>query len=139
MAPKTEWTQANLLTNEALRKEHRHALSVKNVNRRPEMRVLCAAPWRTTAVDSKRSLLEWVNDPTARNNDGSAPIPSPSSVPKDSSPRPDLPNDVVKYLPGYSLPEPTEWTVSARTLYTVYYSYAKATTASGNRTDQYKA
>lgn len=122
MPPKTDWTQALLSANAEVRAELDQALRSKTaVNYRPQMEALTAAPWRTGAITSVVSLSEWISNPApptlpepARSVVSEASHPEASVLDMDldkGPPGPSLSYELVKHLPGFSLPSPLEWTV----------------------------
>lgn len=114
MAPKTEWTQAHFLNHEAVKLEHRQAMNQKGINHRPQMHVLCGAPWRTAAIVSNHSLLKWVTDPACRQETGSTPASGEEGSVAVST-------ALSKSIPGHSFPKPSQWTVI---LFRSFYLYS---------------
>lgn len=119
MPPKTDWTQAQLSSNTSVRAELDRALSSKTaVNYRPQMETLTTAPWRTGAVSSVLSLYQWLSNretPLDGHSDVSPEFATKLS-PQGAS-GPSLSSEIVKHLPGFSLPTPIEWTVRYDFLY----------------------
>lgn len=108
MPPKTsEWTQARMQGNPAVKSELEKALNGPVVNHRPSMDVLTSAPWRTGAISSTHDLATWVSDPASR----ISPSTDPGTTPATPS---NLPSEVILHVPGFSLPTPKEWTVNFR-------------------------
>lgn len=88
--------------NAAVRAELDQALARKTpVNYRPEMEALTGAPWRTGAISSVVSLSDWVSNSRSRDQSPNAKAPPPTNIS----------SQLIKHIPGISLPSPLEWTV----------------------------
>lgn len=106
MPPKTsEWTQARMQANGAVKSELEKALNGPVVNHRPSMDVFTSAPWRTGAISSIQDLATWVSDPASRQSASTDPDTAPATPS-------DFASEVIVHVPGFSLPSPKEWTVN---------------------------